>query len=179
VFAPCCCTKGGGPHYSHGRRTRYRMATIPVLLDAFASQDWRTKCMLDLSLNGVITASFDPRFLPVHYKNGGRVGPFPLLAGLLRGHRSPLLFRSGPRPVPCVCAKLVIPCHRLPWFPVVIRLHREDVDLCTSCLFFPGSLPAVSLSPDPVRSTEDPLFARHLHPLAPISTLTRDPSSPT
>lgn len=49
----CRRTKGGGSPYSDGGRTRYRMTTTPVLLDALASQDWCTKYMLDLSLNGV------------------------------------------------------------------------------------------------------------------------------
>lgn len=64
----CCCTKGGGLPYLHGGRTRYRTLTIPALLDAFASQGWWTKCMLDLSLNGVVITSFDPSFLSVHYR---------------------------------------------------------------------------------------------------------------
>jgi hypothetical protein len=50
------------------RRHRY--------LDTFASQDRRTKCTLDLSLNGVVITSFDPRFPARSAQNGGRVGPF-------------------------------------------------------------------------------------------------------
>jgi len=105
------------------------MTMTPVLLDTFASQDRRTKCTLDLSLNGVTITSIDPHFPARSSQNGGRVGPFSHTVGLLRGRRSPPLFRSGTRPVPCVRAKLVIPYYWPPCFPVVIHPHREDMDL--------------------------------------------------
>ena len=76
-----------------------------------------------------------------------------------------------------VCAKLVTSCHRLPWSPVVIHPHREDTNLRTLCFFFLGSFLAVSLSPDLVVLTKDPLSAHYLDLLAPTSALTRDPSS--
>ena len=156
----CRCAKGGCSPCSHGGHTRYRMMTTLGHLDTFASQDRRTKCMLDLSLNGVTITLFDPRFPARSSQNGGRVGPFPHTVGLLRGCRSPLLFRSGTRPVPCACAKLVIPFLWSSCSPVVIHPHCEDADLHTPLSLPPRSLPAVSSSPDLARLTEDPLSAR-------------------
>jgi hypothetical protein len=62
--------------YSYGRRTRYRMTMIPILMDAFTSQDWRIECILELSLNGVTITSFDPRFLPVHHRTADVLARF-------------------------------------------------------------------------------------------------------
>ena len=150
---------------------------VPVLLDTFASQDWRTKCILDLSLDRVIITLIDPRFLSVHHRMADVLARFRRSLGLLQGPQSLLLFRGGARPAPRVCAKLVVLCYWLPWLPIIIQPHREDVDLSIPCLFLPGSLPAVLSSPDLVRLTEDPLSAYNLHPLASVSTLTRDPPS--
>lgn len=127
---------GGGVPYSHGGHTRYRMAAVPMLLDDFLSKNWRTACILDHSLNGVTVTSLTLVSCPF-ITEWWTCRPVFVTTGLLRGSRSPLLFRSGTRPVPCVCAKLVVPCRRLPCFPVVIHLHREDVDSRTPSPLLP------------------------------------------
>lgn len=66
LFAFCRSAEGGDVHNSHGRRTGYRMTGTPMLPDTSASQDWRTKCILDLSLT-ITPVTRDPELLPVYH----------------------------------------------------------------------------------------------------------------
>ena len=145
--------------------------------DAFASKDWRTKCMVDHSLNGVIITSLTLISCPFITERR-TCRPVSVVHWAASRTSIATAVSDGSRLVPRVSARLVILCHRQPWFPVVIQPHREDVDLYTPYLFILGSVLAVPSSPDLVRQTEDPLSARYLRPLESYSTLTHDPSSP-
>ena len=83
---------------------------------------------------------------------------------------------EGQCPVPFVCAELVTRYYWLPWFLVVIHLHREDVALHNPSLFFPRSLAAVPSSPNQVQLAKDPLSAQFLRPLVPDSAFECGPS---
>lgn len=68
-----------------------------MLSDTFASQDWRTKCMLDLSLNEVIITPVtgDPKFLPVYHRMADVLARFRCSLGCLRDTDCHCCFGGG------------------------------------------------------------------------------------